>query len=149
MGIKSGNGARRHRGRSNNRRGSGGGGSGINQLFDSSGPEARVKGTAPQVQEKYENLARDASSGGDRIAAENFLQHAEHYLRLYANLTANQPQNTNGLNPKNSLNNTSNTENNEKSSKNDVNEEKIPTPETTTNTVKKDELESDISTSNK
>ena len=50
--------------------------------FDSSGPEAKVRGTAQQVLEKYQALARDAYSAGDRILAEGYLQHAEHYYRI-------------------------------------------------------------------
>ncbi len=53
-----------------------------NQTFDSSGPEGKVRGTANQVYEKYLALARDASSSGDRVMAENFFQHAEHYFRI-------------------------------------------------------------------
>ncbi|MEJ0063787.1 MAG: DUF4167 domain-containing protein [Alphaproteobacteria bacterium] len=53
-----------------------------NQNFDSNGPEVRVRGNAWQVHEKYQSLARDASSSGDRVAAENYLQHAEHYYRI-------------------------------------------------------------------
>jgi len=52
------------------------------QTFDSNGPDVRVRGNAYQVLEKYLGLARDASAAGDRISAENFLQHAEHYYRL-------------------------------------------------------------------
>lgn len=52
------------------------------QTFDSNGPDVRVRGNAYQVLEKYLALARDASASGDRISAENFLQHAEHYYRL-------------------------------------------------------------------
>ncbi len=52
------------------------------QTFDSNGPEVRVRGNAFQVYEKYLALARDASSAGDRIAAENYFQHAEHYYRI-------------------------------------------------------------------
>jgi len=70
----------------NNRRSRGRGGrkSGNtrNQAFDSNGPGARVRGNASQIYEKYQQLARDAASGGDRVGAENFLQHAEHYYRL-------------------------------------------------------------------
>ena len=70
----------------NNRRSRGRGGrkSGNtrNQTFDSNGPGARVRGNASQIYEKYQQLARDAASGGDRVGAENFLQHAEHYYRL-------------------------------------------------------------------
>lgn len=56
-----------------------------NQLVDSSGPEVRVRGNAHQVMEKYLTMARDASSQGDRIAAENYYQHAEHYFRIISN----------------------------------------------------------------
>ena len=50
--------------------------------FDSQGPEGRVRGNAPQVYEKYMSLGRDATSVGDRIAAESFYQFAEHYYRI-------------------------------------------------------------------
>lgn len=66
-----------------------GGGSSKNQTFDSSGPDVKVRGSASQVLEKYLALARDATSAGDRIAAENYFQHAEHYYRI---LSANQAQ---------------------------------------------------------
>ncbi len=65
--------------------GGGGGGGGMpsrNQVFDSNGPEGRIRGNAHQVLEKYLSLARDASSQGDRVAAENYYQHAEHYFRV-------------------------------------------------------------------
>lgn len=52
------------------------------QTFDSSGPDVRIRGNAYQVLEKYLAMARDASAAGDRIAAENFYQHAEHYYRV-------------------------------------------------------------------
>ncbi len=52
------------------------------QTFDSSGPDVRIRGNAYQVLEKYLALARDATAAGDRIAAENFYQHAEHYFRM-------------------------------------------------------------------
>ena len=54
----------------------------INRVFDSSGPEGKVRGTPQQIIEKYLFLARDAQLSNDRVAAENFLQHAEHYTRL-------------------------------------------------------------------
>jgi len=54
----------------------------INRVFDSSGPEGKVRGTPQQIIEKYQALARDAQLSGDRVAAENFQQHAEHYTRL-------------------------------------------------------------------
>lgn len=53
-----------------------------NQIFDSNGPDVRVRGTAFQINEKYLALAKDAASSGDIILAENYLQHAEHYQRL-------------------------------------------------------------------
>lgn len=52
------------------------------QTFDSNGPSVRIRGNAYQVYEKYLALARDATASGDRITAENFLQHAEHYFRI-------------------------------------------------------------------
>jgi hypothetical protein len=52
------------------------------QTFDSHCLDVRVRGNAWQVFEKYQALARDAQSAGDRVAAENYLQHAEHYYRI-------------------------------------------------------------------
>ncbi len=52
------------------------------QTFDSNGPDVRVRGNAWQVYEKYQTLARDAASASDRVAAENYQQHAEHYYRI-------------------------------------------------------------------
>jgi len=52
------------------------------QGFDGGGGDMRVRGNAYQVMEKYLALARDASAAGDRIAMENYLQHAEHYYRV-------------------------------------------------------------------
>jgi len=56
----------------------------INRVFDSSGPEGKVRGTPQQIIDKYNQLARDAALSHDRVAAENFQQHAEHYLRMLA-----------------------------------------------------------------
>ena len=56
----------------------------MNRVFDSSGPEGKVRGTPQQVIEKYQQLTRDSQLSGDRVAAENFQQHAEHYMRLQA-----------------------------------------------------------------
>jgi hypothetical protein len=53
-----------------------------NQFFDSNGPNIKIRGNAPQLVERYVGLAQEAAIGGDRIAAENFNQHAEHYLRV-------------------------------------------------------------------
>ena len=54
----------------------------VNRVFDSSGPEGKVRGTPQQIIDKYLQLARDAQLSNDRVAAENFQQHAEHYTRL-------------------------------------------------------------------
>jgi hypothetical protein len=89
---------KRMRGR-NHRSGGGGGGGGSggggmrhhsgggiplnrNHVFDSNGPDIRVRGTAQQLFEKYLQLGRDATSGGDRVMAEGYFQHAEHYFRV-------------------------------------------------------------------
>src|SRR5271154_1294468 len=66
-----------------------------NQTFDSNGPSVKIRGNAYQVFERYIALAREASSSGDRIAAENFYQHAEHYFRI---------MNANGDNPAQNMN---------------------------------------------
>lgn len=60
------------------------GGNIINRVFDSSGPDGKVRGTPQQIIEKYNQLHRDAQLSGDRVNAENFAQHAEHYLRMLA-----------------------------------------------------------------
>jgi hypothetical protein len=77
--------------------GGGGGGSGFrhqgggssggiplnrNHVFDSNGPDLRIRGTSQQLFEKYLQLGRDATSGGDRVMAESYFQHAEHYFRI-------------------------------------------------------------------
>jgi hypothetical protein len=70
----------RSRSKSNRNRPSGG--NVINRVFDSSGPEGKVRGTPQQIIDKYNQLARDAQLANDRVATENFQQHAEHYMRL-------------------------------------------------------------------
>jgi len=69
---------KRSRGRNAGRRS----GPNRHQSFDSNGPSVRIRGTAHQVHEKYLALARDAASSGDRVMAENLLQHADHYYRV-------------------------------------------------------------------
>ena len=69
---------KRHRARSNGRRGQ----HGASHSLESNGPEVKIRGNATQLCEKYQSLARDAVTAGDRIAAENYLQHAEHYYRV-------------------------------------------------------------------
>lgn len=53
-----------------------------NRAYDSNGPDVKIRGTAAHICEKYQQLARDAISAGDRVTAENYYQHAEHYYRL-------------------------------------------------------------------
>ncbi|MGM0585054.1 MAG: DUF4167 domain-containing protein [Pseudomonadota bacterium] len=60
----------------------------INRVFESAGPEGKVRGTPQQIIDKYEQLARDAQTSGDRVTAENFLQHAEHYARILSSAQA-------------------------------------------------------------
>lgn len=72
----------RSRGKNRNNRPSGG--NIINRVFDSNGPDGKVRGTPQQIIEKYNQLHRDAQLSGDRVNAENFAQHAEHYLRMLA-----------------------------------------------------------------
>ena len=78
----------------NNRRG--GGQNPMTRVFESNGPDIKIRGTASHVAEKYVQLARDARSSGDPVAAENYYQHAEHYFRLIAaaqeQFRQNQPQ---------------------------------------------------------
>lgn len=75
-----------HGGHINHGGGGGGGGGGYNpnRTFDSNGPEIKIRGSAVHVHDKYLQLARDANSAGDRVMAENYLQHAEHYFRIIA-----------------------------------------------------------------
>ena len=92
------NSKQRMRGRMNNGGGGGGGKRHMpmrNTTYDSNGPDIRVRGNAHQVLEKYLAMARDASSQGDRIAAENYYQHAEHYFRMINSQNQHQNQNQN------------------------------------------------------
>jgi len=72
--------------------GGGGGGYNPNRTFDSTGPEIKIRGSAAHVYEKYLQLARDANTSGDRVMAENYLQHAEHYYRILAAQAQQQQQ---------------------------------------------------------
>ena len=72
---------KRMRGR--NRRG-GSGHNPLTRVYESNGPDVKIRGTAHHIAEKYLQLARDAQSGGDPVSAESYLQHAEHYFRLIA-----------------------------------------------------------------
>jgi hypothetical protein len=85
---------RRPQNNNHNNGGGGGGGGGYNpnRSYDSNGPEVKIRGSAATVYEKYLQLARDANSGGDRVMAENYLQHAEHYYRILAAQQLQQQQ---------------------------------------------------------
>jgi hypothetical protein len=72
--------------------GNNGGGYNPNRTYDSNGPEVKIRGSASHVYEKYLQLARDANSSGDRVMAENYLQHAEHYYRIVAATAAQAAQ---------------------------------------------------------
>ncbi|MBS0642530.1 MAG: DUF4167 domain-containing protein [Acetobacteraceae bacterium] len=101
---------KRMRGRGHRSGGGGGGGGGgmrhasggiplnRNHVFDSNGPDVRLRGTAQQLFEKYLQLGRDATSSGDRVQAEGFFQHAEHYFRILnaMNQAAQQQQQQQG-----------------------------------------------------
>lgn len=67
------------------------------QTFDSNGPNVKIRGNAYQVFERYVALAREAAASGDRIAAENLYQHAEHYFRV---MNANGEAGSHGLTPR-------------------------------------------------
>src|SRR3954453_15162835 len=86
---------KRMRGRNRNHKshhgggGGGGGGGGhhhnpLSRVYESNGPEGKIRGTPHHIVEKYLQLARDATTSGDYVTAENFHQHAEHYFRLIA-----------------------------------------------------------------
>jgi hypothetical protein len=62
-----------------------------NRSFESTGPDVKVRGNAATIYEKYLQLARDASSSGDRVMAESYLQHAEHYFRVMRAMQPAQP----------------------------------------------------------
>src|ERR1700756_618820 len=83
----------RNRGNQNNNRRSQ---NPMTRVFESNGPDIKIRGTASHIAEKYLQLARDARSSGDPVAAENYYQHAEHYFRLIAaaqeQFRQNQPQ---------------------------------------------------------
>src|SRR5436305_10401679 len=56
----------------------------LTRIYESNGPDVKIRGTASHVAEKYVQLARDAQTSGDPVAAENYYQHAEHYFRMIA-----------------------------------------------------------------
>src|SRR3974377_2044341 len=56
----------------------------LSRMYESNGPDVKIRGNASHIAEKYLQLARDAQSSGDPVAAENYYHHAEHYFRLIA-----------------------------------------------------------------
>ena len=82
----------RQRGRNNGKpRSMGSGGSSRNPNFD--GGNMRPRGNAQQLMEKFLTMARDATAVGDRVAAENYFQHADHYYRVLNARFEGQQQN--------------------------------------------------------
>lgn len=81
---------RRMRGRGNGGRRTGPSNS---QHFDSNGPDLKVRGNATQIVDKYQALAREATTSGDPVMAENYYQHAEHYLRILSANAESRPDN--------------------------------------------------------
>ena len=53
-----------------------------NQTLSTHGPRERIQGNAFQIYQRYLTLAQEAARSDDRIAAENYYQHAEHYFRV-------------------------------------------------------------------
>jgi len=91
--MRNGQNKQRMRNRNNqNRRGQ----NPMTRVYESNGPDIKIRGTASHIAEKYLQLARDARTSGDPVAAENYYQHAEHYFRLIAaaqeQFRQNQPQ---------------------------------------------------------
>src|SRR5712664_4867863 len=83
---------KRMRGRNNHRKSH----NPMARVYESNGPDVKIRGNPSHIAEKYIQLARDAQASGDPIAAENYYQHAEHYYRLIAaaqeQFRQNQPQ---------------------------------------------------------
>lgn len=73
--------------------GGNGGGNPLSRIYESNGPDVKVRGTAQTIAEKYLQLARDAQSSSDIVMGESFYQHAEHYLRIVAAAQAYAQQN--------------------------------------------------------
>lgn len=82
--MRNGQNKQRMRNRNNNSNQNRRGQNPMTRVYDSNGPDIKIRGTASHIAEKYLQLARDARSSGDPVAAENYYQHAEHYFRLIA-----------------------------------------------------------------
>jgi hypothetical protein len=94
--MRNGQNNKRMRNRNNNNNNNRRGQNPMTRVYESNGPDIKIRGTASHIAEKYLQLARDARSSGDPVAAENYYQHAEHYFRLIAaaqeQFRQNQPQ---------------------------------------------------------
>jgi hypothetical protein len=75
---------KRMRGRNNNNNNHRKNQNPMSRVFESNGPDVKIRGTSSHIAEKYVQLARDAHTSGDPVSAENYYQHAEHYFRLIA-----------------------------------------------------------------
>jgi hypothetical protein len=62
-------------------------------VYESNGPDVKVRGTAQTIADKYLQLGRDAQSSGDIVMAESYFQYAEHYLRIVSAAQAFNQQN--------------------------------------------------------
>lgn len=85
---------RRIRGRNNNNNNNNNrrGPNPLSRNYESNGPDVKIRGNAQHIADKYTALARDAQAAGDRVMAENYLQHAEHYVRIILAAQAQMPQ---------------------------------------------------------
>ena len=79
------------RGRGNNNNNNRKGPNPLSRNYESNGPDVKIRGNAQHIAEKYSALARDAQASGDRVMAENYLQHAEHYNRIIMAAMAQNP----------------------------------------------------------
>jgi len=78
---------KRSRGRSGGNRNKQGGNP-LTRNYESNGQGVKIRGNAAHIVEKYVQLARDAHNASDSVAEQNYLQHAEHYLRIVTAATA-------------------------------------------------------------
>ena len=94
---------------------------------ESSNSGPRVSGNLTTVLEKYKNLAKEATSSGDYVAAENYLQHAEHFVRVLneRNVRNNNESNSELKSTTASNNTTSNSSESEEKPKDTISDEPI------------------------
>ena len=94
----------------------------VNRVFDSSGPEGKVRGTPQQIIDKYNQLTRDAQLSNDRVAAENFQQHAEHYTRMLTEAMREQQERQDRQQQQQNNQNANNNQNNQNNQGNQNNQ---------------------------